>query len=140
MEVSLSRVINPEGAGKERNRLVRSVVLALRMLMRQTEVNETSRNLAAYVGLSLCEIYDTVESSVAAWEKKGYWVKADRYRMEWEWCTRIGNEIKLALLADDWAKVAILGAQVGQKLANVEVRDRNRLGTPWDGAWSLLTK
>ena len=49
-------MINPEGAGKERNRLVKSIVLAMRELMRQSEPDEHSRDLAAYIALALLEI------------------------------------------------------------------------------------
>jgi len=134
----VSRIINPEGAGKERTRLCKSIVLALRELMRQTDANETSKDLAAYIALALKEVFATVESSVAAWEKKGYWVKADRFRMEWEWSERLGNKMNQALLAEDWATVALTAAQVGQKLTKVDVPVRHRLGTPWVGAWGKI--
>jgi hypothetical protein len=136
----LSRVINPEGAGKERTRLSKSVVLALRELMRQTEAGEASQDLAAYISLALLEIFATVESSVAAWEKKGYWVKADRFRLEWDWSERLGKKMNQALLADDWATVAMTAAQIGQKMVKVDVPIRHRLGTPWVGAWGKMTR
>lgn len=140
MEVSLSRVINPEGAGKERSRLVKSIVLSMRELLRQSEPNDHSRDLAAYIALALLEISKTVETSVVAWEKKGYWVKADRFRMDWVWTERLGNQMKQAVVADDWASVAMLVAQLGGKLNHVEVSPRNRLGTPWVGAFTQLRK
>jgi hypothetical protein len=140
LEVVLGRLINTEGAGKERNRLSRSVVLALRELMKQTEPDDKSKDLAAFIALALLKINDTVESSVAAWEKKGYWVKADRYRMEWSWAERYGTQMKKAIFTEDWASVAISSAQIAQKLMSVEVPARNRLGTPWDGAWQILVR
>jgi hypothetical protein len=136
----LSRVINPDSAGKERTRLCKSVVLALRELMHQSEPNETSRDLAAFMALALQEVFQTVESSVIAWEKKGYWVKADRFRMEWEWTDRTGKQIGRAVLAEDWGAVALTSAQIAQKLMKVEVPVRNRLGTPWVGAMQVLKK
>lgn len=134
----MSRVINPEGAGKERNRLVKSIVLAMRELMRQSEPDDHSRDLAAYIALALLEINGTVESSVAAWEKKGYWVKADRFRMDWMWTERMGQQMRQAVLNDDWATIALTVAQLGSKLNNVDVPARNRLGTPWIGAYKHL--
>jgi len=136
----LSRVINPEGAGKERTRLVKSIVLSMRELMRQSEPNNTSRDLASFIALALLEINNTVETSVAAWEKKGYWVKADRFRMEWIWTQRMGEQFKQAVLNDDWAAIAMLVAQLGEKMNHVEVPVRHRLGTPWVGAWEQLNK
>ncbi len=136
----MSRVINPDGAGKERTRLCKSVVLALRELMRQTESDQASKDLAAYISIALLDINDTVEASVGAWEKRGYWVKADRFRLEWDWSERLGNKMKNALLAEDWTGVAMTSAEVGQKLVKIDVPVRNRLGTPWVGAWEKLTR
>lgn len=134
----MSRVINPDSAGKERTRLSKSIVLALRELMRLNDPNDTAHDLAAYIAMALTDINQTVETSVAAWEKRGYWVKADRFRLDWEWSGRLGTSMRQAVLAEDWATVAGLSAQVGQKLAKVSVPVRHRLGTPWVGAWKHI--
>lgn len=134
----MSRIINPDSAGKERTRLAKSTVLALRELMRQTRPDDTSRDLAAYIALALMEIAETIESSVGAWEKKGYWLKADRFRMEWDWSGRLGEQMKNAVIADDWAKIAMISAQVGGKFTNIKLAERNRLGEPWIGAFRKL--
>ena len=134
----MGRIINTEGAGKERNRLSRCIVLSLRELMRQSQPDDKSRDLAAFIALALLSISETVESSVAAWEKKGYWVKADRYRMEWSWTERFGKQMKQAVSQDDWPMVAQVSVQIAQKLMTVEVPVHNRLGTPWEGAWGNL--
>ena len=95
----MSRIINPDGAGKERTRLTKEVVLAIRELMRQTQPDEHSRDLAAFIILALEQINSTVETSVVAWEKRGYWVKADRYRMDWIWADQLGSALRRSLLA-----------------------------------------
>jgi len=134
----MSRVINSETAGKQRQLILRSVVLSIRTLMQQPAQDELSRDLAAYIGLSLLGIYDTVNESVAAWEKKGYWVKADRYRMEWLWTESLGNKLCRAVLEDDWANIAGISAQVAQKVMSVELPQRHKLGEPWIGSWERL--
>ena len=134
----MSRVINPESAGKQRKRLARSVVLSIRELGKQTEVSTASRDMAAYIVLALQEMHDTVETSVVAWEKRGYWVKADRFRLEWEWSQILSNKIFKALMEDDWASMAMLLAQVAQKLNKEQIPARHRLGTPWVGAYKHL--
>lgn len=136
----MSRVINPEGIAKERTRITRSIVLALRELMRQQAVTDLSKDLAAFIGLALIELYATVDTSVAAWEKRGYWVKAERFRMEWEWSQRQGEKIIAAVLVDDWASVAQASAISAQKLMKVAVPVRHKLGTPWIGAYQTLIK
>ena len=137
-EASVSRVINPESAGKERTQLSRAVVLALRELMRKSEVDEQTRDLAAFIYLALRSIYATIDSSVTAWEKRGYWLKADRFRMEWAWSESLSQALLKAIRAEDWGGVALTAAQVFQKLKDIEVPQRHRLGEPWVGAWKQL--
>jgi hypothetical protein len=120
--------------------LTKSIVLAMRELMRQAEPNEHSRDLAAYIALALLEVNQTIESSVLAWEKKGYWVKADRFRMDWAWSERLGNQMRQAVLNEDWGTIALTVATLGGKLNNVDVPVRHRLGTPWEGAYHHLMK
>jgi hypothetical protein len=134
----MGRLINPDGTGKERARLAKATVLALRELMRQTKPDETSRDLAAFIALALLKIAETIDTSVTAWEKKGYWLKADRFRLEWDWSARIGEKMQFAVVADDWATIAVLSAQVGGKLANIKLPERHRLGQPWTGAYHQM--
>lgn len=134
----MSRVIKTESAGKDRTRLVNAIVLALRELMQQPEPDVFSRDLAAFIALALNQIFATIDQSVNAWEKRGYWVKADRLRMEWEWTERTSAQLREALISDDWAAVAIISAQVGQRFSNVNIPVRNRIGKPWVGAWNVL--
>ena len=136
----MGRVIHLDSAGKDRARLIRSVVLALRELMRQNETDSQTYDLAAFISLSLLEIHRTIDASVGAWEKRGYWVKADRFRMDWAWSETLGGSMKKAILGDDWMSVARVAAQVAEKLNSTKVPQRNRLGTPWVGAWEVLLK
>ena len=83
-------------------------------------------------------MHATIDESVAAWEKKDYWVKADRYRLDWEWTLSSGNKMKQAVLNEDWGTIALTAAQVAQKLNTIKVSDKHRLGTPWVGAMKQL--
>ncbi len=136
----MSRVINIDGIGKQRTRLSKEVVLSIRELMKQKQPDSLSRDLAAFVALALIEIASTIDVSVTAWEKRGYWVKADRFRMEWLWAGRMGEAMQRAVLGDDWPAVAATSIQVAQKLMAIQVSDKHRLGTPWAGAWDVLNK
>jgi hypothetical protein len=108
--------------------------------MRLPEPNDTARDLVAFIALALMEISDTVDQSVAAWEKRGYWVKAERFRMEWDWTGRLSRSVAQAVQAADWATIALLSAQIAQKFATVKLPVRHRLGTPWVGAYLELIR
>lgn len=136
----MGRLVNTESAGKDRARLCRAVVLAIRELMNKSTVDNESRDLVAFIALALLEIGQTVEESVAAWEKRGYWVKADRYRMEWDWSNQIGELLRRMVLKDDWVGIPELLVKIGHKLNSIDLPTRHRLGTPWVGAWQQLHK
>lgn len=134
----MSRLIKTDTVGKDRTRLTKSVVLAVRELARQTEVTAEARDLAAFIAFALQAIAEGIDESVAAWEKRGYWVKADRFRMEWLWTGQYAKKMKEAVLADDWAAIAMLLPQIAQKLGKVQIAQNHRLGTPWRGAYKRL--
>ena len=136
----MSRIINSDSAGKERTQLTKGIVLAICELAKQTDRGPESRDLAAFIALALAQIADGIDVSVAAWEKRGYWVKADRFRMDWLWTASYAEKMKTAVLGDDWATVAITMTQVAQKLAKVQVPAGHRLGRPWMGAYKEIVR
>ena len=136
----MSRVINPDSAGKERTRLTKGVVLAIRELAQQTGPGAESRDLAAFIALALTIISETIDVSVTAWEKRDYWVKADKFRMDWAWSGLYAEKMRRAVLTEDWASVAQVAAQTAQKLRKITVPPGHRLGRPWAGAWEELKK
>jgi hypothetical protein len=118
--------------------LSKATVIAIRELMRQGDVNEHTKDLAAFIALSSDAISKTIEPSVLAWEKRGYWVKADRFRLEWSWAEFLGAKMRKATLEEDWPTVATTAAQIAEKLSKVMVSERHRMGEPWVGAWKKL--
>ena len=134
----MGRLINPNSAGKERTRLTKAIVLAVRELAKQTDVNHEAKDLAAFIALALRNISEGIDVSVLAWEKRGYWVKADRFRMEWLWTGQFAEKMKTAILAEDWGTVAMLSAQIAQKFNKTVVSENHRLGKPWVGAFNQL--
>jgi hypothetical protein len=134
----MSPIINPESAGKERTQLSKAIVLAVRELAKQTDITNEAKDLAAFIALSLKSISNGIDVSVAAWEKRGYWVKADRFRMDWLWTGSFAEKMKTAILADDWAAIAMLMPQIAQKFNKIVVSENHRLGRPWVGAYGRL--
>jgi len=131
-------VINPDSVGKERTRLTKGIVLCIRELAKQTAVTPEAKDLAAYIALALQSITDGIDVSVVAWEKRDYWVKADKFRMEWMWAGQSAEKMKAAVLEDDWAAVAALMPHIASRFNKVVVSDNHRLGKPWTGAYTLL--
>ena len=134
----MSRIVNSESAGKDRTRLTKVVVISVRELLHQQEVSDLSRDLIACVLRSLDAIYETIDASVAAWEDRGYWVKADRFRQEWQWTKIIADKMRPLVYEENYGELIPLMVQVMQALQSVKVSENHRLGTPWTGQWQLL--
>jgi hypothetical protein len=134
----MSRVINPDSAGKLRNQLIKGIVLSIRELARQSDTGAETRDIAAFIAIALKTISDGIDVSVAAWEKRDYWIKADKFRMEWIWAGAAAEKMRTAVLSDDWASVAALSAQIAQKFNKIQVSENNRFGRPWVGAFNQL--
>ncbi len=134
----MGKIYSPESAGKDRTRLSKTVVLALRELMKQTEPDDLTRDITAYVILALEEMANSIDVSVEAWEKRGYWVKADRFRLDWEWAGMSAAKLRKAFAIEDWGTIALTSALIAQKLNKVVIPQRHRLGSPWVGAARLL--
>ena len=135
----MSRLIKTDTVGKDRTRLTKTIVLAIRELAKQTDVTAEAKDLAAFIALALQTISEGIDESVAAWEKRDYWVKADRFRMEWMWSGQYASKMKVALFTNDWGTIAMLLPQIAQKFSKIEVSDNHRLGKPWVGAFRQLT-
>ena len=134
----MSRLIKTDTVGKDRTRLTKSIVLAVRELAKQKDVTDEAKDLAAFIALALQTIADGIDESVAAWEKRDYWVKADRFRMEWLWAGQIAEKMKTALLGDDWATIATLMPQIAMKLNKIQIAQNHRLGRPWVGTYKRM--
>ena len=114
------------------------IVLALRELARQSDTGAETHDLTAFMVAALEFISEGIDASVAAWEKRGYWVKADKFRMEWAWAEPVAQKMRLAIEKEDWASIAALSAQVGQRLGKIQIAENHRLGKPWVGAYQRL--
>ena len=131
----MSRIIKTSTPGKERGHLSKAIVVTIREFMRQTKPDDNTRDMIAFIILALREIADGIDKSVIAWEKRGYWVKADKYRMDWAWVTPKEQELTKAFKSDDWAQIAGSLMSLMGRFGDIKVSDKHRMGKPWIGAY-----
>lgn len=134
----MSRLIDTESVGKQRNYLMKAIMLTMRELAPRQDVDDESRDMAAFIALCLEEIHGGIDATVAAWEKRNYWVKADNFRREWSWTGETGRQLRWAVLHNDWSEVAYLMPQIAARLSNVKLPKRNTVGRAWQGAYRKL--
>ena len=136
----MSRVVNPDGVGKQRDRLMKAVTLALRALAGRKQIDDETRDLVAFIALALNEIHATIDVTCLAWEKRDYWLKADQFRREWAWAGRLAEKLERVVLGDEWQNLPGLMVELASHLEKVNLPKRNTLGTPWVGAHARLVQ
>ncbi len=136
----MSRVIQTNGVGKRRQRLLQMLGLALRELMTQTRPDERTLDLAAFITELLGAVAATIEETTTPWEKRGYWVKADRFRMDWRWAAELQAAMREAVLARDWDEIARLAARLFAHVGHIKIPKRLRLDHTWKGAYQRLSQ
>ncbi len=136
----VTRIIRTSTPGKERSTLSRAIVVTIREFMRQAKPDKNTQDMIAFIILALQEIASGIDKSVAAWEKRGYWVKADKYRMDWQWSGEIAKNLITTFNDQNWPKTAELLLQIMHHFENIKVSDRHRMGKPWVGAFNEYQK
>jgi hypothetical protein len=99
----MGRVINTNNPGKRRSAAMRTIAEILRRLgQHQGSINDDVRDMVAMIVFCLKEIDDTVIESIEAWEKRGYWQKADKFQVEWMWAEQSASRIERMLRGENW--------------------------------------
>ncbi|MBP7691031.1 MAG: hypothetical protein KA764_03900 [Anaerolineales bacterium] len=134
----MGRLVKPDGVGKQRDRLVKSVTLTLRALAGKPQLDEEARDMAAFMALALREIEASIDVTCLAWEKRDYWLKADQFRREWDWTRTSADQLEKIVLENQWPELPVAMGGLMQHLAKVNLPKRNTLGEPWWGGYAAL--
>ncbi|MBN1642466.1 MAG: hypothetical protein JXA09_14620 [Anaerolineae bacterium] len=134
----MSRVIATDSVGKRRNQLRRTIAEALRRLATKSTFDAESQDLAALIVFSLRRLEEGVDQTASAWEKRDYYLKADRFRLEWEWIEETTYALESALLLGQWDKVPQMLAALFPRFADITISRYTRSSELWDGAYQRL--
>lgn len=136
----MSRIIATEGPGKVRNQHRRTIAEALRRLSQKSGVDDEARDLAALIVFCLHGIAESVDQTVTAWEKRDYYLKADRFRQEWRWVDPMADELSGMIHEGRWGEMAAVLAGLAPHFADVTVKQMTRKPALWRGAYRRLVE
>jgi hypothetical protein len=136
----MSRVINTDGPGKRRNQWRRTVAEALRRLIAKKELDAEARDLAAVIVLGLRGIADTIEETVEPWEKRDYYLKADRFRIEWEWASPAAERMARTIKEGKWLELPPQFAELLPRFSDIHIAKFTRSPDSWRGAYDVLMR
>jgi len=136
----MTRVINTASPGKIRSQSRRTIAELLRHLMTKRGLDEESLDMAAAIVFALRAIADSIETTTAAWEKRNYFVKADRFRLEWEWAGQAAKRLEAVIRQDAWDQMPAELARLLPRFADVKIVKMTRKPETWQSSYALLMR
>ena len=134
----MARIINTNSPGKRRGAHMRTIAEILRRLSQQQDINEETRDLAAALVYCLRGIDMTVEESMRAWEKRGYWKKSDDFQQKWWWASLMAKSLAELIKADNWEKLPDAMISLFPHVAHIQVNRMTRGPEAWQDAYKRL--
>jgi hypothetical protein len=132
----MSRIISIDGPGKVRHRHRRTVAEAVRRLSQKTQLDEDAKDLAAIIVYSLLAIADTVDQTIEAWEKRDYYMKAERFREQWRWLEPNTDELSTVIYEGQWNQLPTVLANLMPHFSDITVKKLTRKPRLWQGAYA----
>lgn len=134
----MSRVINTNSPTKVRNQARRTIAEMLRLLSRKPEVDQETKDMAAMMVYLLREVDASVRQTVEAWEKRGYWMKSERFLRDWEWPAEAAANLEDVIRNEAWDLFPQLLAELYPRFTDIQIKKITRSPGDWSGAHARL--
>jgi len=134
----MSRVINTERPGKIRHRYRRTIAEMLRRMSQKASLDDEVKDQAAMIVFCLHGIADTIDQAIEAWEKRDYWMKAERFREKWRWLDPMADQLSAIIYEERWDELPSALAQLMPHFSDISVKRMTRNPTMWEGAYEKL--
>ena len=136
----MARVINTNSPGKRRGAYMRTIAEILRRLSQQREVNGETKDAVAWLVFCLRGIDSTVEESMRAWEKRGYWKKSDDFQQKWWWASLMAKSLEALVKSDSWDELPDSMARLFPHVSDIQIARLTRDPEDWRGAYGKLMR
>ena len=134
----MSRLTSTETPATLRRRLLKLIYSTSNELINQNGLSSRSRDMAAFIVLSLTKVSSLVDQTAKAWEERNYWIKSDLFYKEWAWVTTNKEDLEHALVDDAWQTIVNVTSAMLSKSNLFPKSSQFPLGEPWQGAWKEL--
>lgn len=135
----MSRIINVDGTPTtQRNRLRRAIAEILRHLSAKQEVDAETKDMLAFVVVALHAMEDSIDASCVAWEKRNYYLKADRFRYKWEWLGPTAARIEDLIMTSNWSLLPTELSGLAARFHDVKVSKFTKSPSLWNGTFDKL--
>ena len=94
--------------------------------------------MSAALVFLLREVKATVDESAAAWEKRGYWMKVERFVRDYEWIPEMAANIDDVIRHGAWDLLPELLAELSPRFDDIQIKTMTRKPDAWRGAYRRL--
>lgn len=136
----MARIINTNSPGKRRNAHMRTAAEIIRRLSQKPAVDRESKDMIAMLVFCLRGIDATVGESIVAWEKRGYWKKADDFQQKWWWSSLLARSIEELVSSENWDGLPDVMGRLFPHFSDINISKLTRDPNDWAGAYSKLTQ
>jgi len=134
----MSRVVKVDNPGTVRNRLMRTAAELMRHLSQKSEVDDEVRDMAATLVYCFRQIDAGIDESALAWEKRDYWVKAERFRERWSWAGRAASDMEAIVRSESWDHLPSMLVKLLPAFSEIKIARITRNPSLWRGAYKRL--
>ena len=135
----MGRVINNNTPGKRRNAMMRTIAEILRRLGQHNgDITDEVRDMTAMIVFCLREIDDSIIDTIKAWEKRGYWQKADKFQLAWMWSEQYAKKLETLIRDDNWTQLPEIMMKLFPHFASIEINKMTRKPSDWQGTYDRL--
>jgi hypothetical protein len=134
----MARIINTDNPGKLRNQARRTIAEMLRHLMTKGTLDDEARDMVATIVYALREIDATIEVTTEAWEKRDYYLKADKFRLEWEWAAPAADRLEAIVRWNKWDRLPQEIMGLAPRFSDVKIVKFTRAEDAWQGNYRRL--
>jgi hypothetical protein len=134
----MPRIINTANPGKLRNQERRTIAEILRRLVAKRSLDDEARDMAAAIVYSLRAIEATIDVTTEAWEKRNYYLKADRFRLEWEWVHPYAERLEALIREGAWERLPEELVGLMPRFADIKIIKFTRNPETWKASYQLL--
>lgn len=134
----MGRVINTNSPTKIRNSNRRLIAEILTRMGQKQQFDDESKDMTAAVVYALRAIYETCMTAALAWEKRDYWIKAERFLSQWEWSNTIAANLEDVIREEAWDLLPQLMMELFPHFSDIEVKSLTKKPVEWQGAYQRL--
>lgn len=112
-------------------------------MSQKPELDDEAKDLVAIIVYSLHGIADTIDQAIDAWEKRDYYLKAERFREQWRWLEPLTDELSGIVGGNGearWDELPAVLARLMPYFADIKIKQMTRKPSLWQGAYERFRR